>query len=87
MSAPSLACDLLDAIGPLLKSASTSLGCKVRLDYYPGNHDFDPFWCIVLHDENGAYQGIDHHSPSGALLKANSDRQSFDEAQAKAAAA
>jgi len=84
VSAPSLACDLLDAIGPLLKSASTSLGCKVRLDYYPGTLGGDPFWCVVLHDENGCYQGIDHHSPSHALLKANNDRQSFDEAQAKA---
>lgn len=87
MSAPSIACDLLDAMGPLLKSASASLGCKVRLDYFPGNDDFDPFWCVVLIDEIGCYQGIDHKSPSYALLKANTDRQAFSEAQAKALAA
>jgi hypothetical protein len=82
MSAPTLACALLDAIGPLLKEACASLEAHVRLDWFPPEPGRDGFYQVSIHDCGRAFMAI-ADTPSRALLDANSERQTFCEARAQ----
>lgn len=80
MSAPSVACDLADALAPILTGIERAMECHAVISRL--NVGDRIMWVAVVHDYDRAFQGIED-TPSRALMTANGERQSYGEALAK----
>jgi hypothetical protein len=77
VSAPIVACALVEAIAPLLKTLSESLGAYAYVQYYPASDRHESFWAVSIHDHGKCFSGNDYSDPAQALMKANADRQAY----------
>jgi hypothetical protein len=77
MSAPIVACAMVEAIAPLLKALSESLGAYAYVQYYPASDRHESFWAVSVHEHGKCFSGTDHTDPAQALLKANAERQAY----------
>jgi hypothetical protein len=83
MSAPNIACVLADAVGPLLAGLTDAMGCKADVSWFSASDRCHAFWSVNLHDHDRCFSGNDIDSPSRALMKANAQRQEWEEQQTR----
>lgn len=85
MSAPTVACAMIEAMAPLLKQLTASLGAKASMQYFPASHTTPEFWSVMIWDHDACFAGDDMSDPVRALLKANEKRQAYTPALVRAA--
>lgn len=85
MSAPIVACAMVEAMAPLLKQLHTALGAKATLQYFPASAESYEFWSVNIWDHGVCFSGDDRSDPALALIKANTKRQQHAPVQVLAA--